>query len=109
MTVYFLVDIRTIQPPASDSLLNMILCFGLEINLIPMNGVGNMTDRFLVPIRTTQSPASGSPLNMIFSSSNKGCGSACGYRKLGLNCSIACANCHGQSCLNAAPIEEIPE
>ncbi|GBL84633.1 hypothetical protein AVEN_191093-1 [Araneus ventricosus] len=36
-----------------------------------------------------------------------GCGSACGCRKLGLHYSIACANCHGQSCLNPAPIEGI--
>ncbi|GBM04158.1 hypothetical protein AVEN_115530-1 [Araneus ventricosus] len=75
----------------------------------PEEWFGNMTDSFLVRIQTTQLPAPGSSLNMSFCSCNKGGGSARGYRKLRFHCSIACANCHGQSCLNAAPIEGSPE
>jgi hypothetical protein len=34
--------------------------------------------------------------------SKKGCGSSCGCRKLGLQCSSVCGECNGQACLNAS-------
>lgn len=46
---------------------------------------------------------------MIFCNCSKGCGPLCGCRKLGLHCSSVCGNCHGQSCLNVAPIDDSSE
>lgn len=60
----------------------------------------------LEPIKTSQPPAPDCLLNMIFCNCSKGCGALCGCRKLGLQCSAVCGNCHGTSCLNAAPIED---
>ncbi|KAF2902748.1 hypothetical protein ILUMI_03438 [Ignelater luminosus] len=34
-----------------------------------------------------------------------GCGSRCGCRKLGLQCTLACGQCNGQACLNASPYQ----
>lgn len=31
----------------------------------------------------------------------EGCGSKCGYKKIGCRCSKVCGHCCGQSCLNA--------
>ncbi|GBP08120.1 hypothetical protein EVAR_2915_1 [Eumeta japonica] len=33
------------------------------------------------------------------------CGSRCGCRKAGLQCSLACGQCNGQACLNALPYQ----
>jgi hypothetical protein len=35
--------------------------------------------------------------------SKKGCGSSCGCRNLGLQCSSVYGQCNGQACLNASP------
>ena len=43
---------------------------------------------------------------MIFCNCSKGCGALCGCRKLRLQCSAVCGNCHGTSYLNAGPIED---
>lgn len=34
-----------------------------------------------------------------------GCGSRCGCRKAGLQCSLACGQCNRQGCLNALPYQ----
>lgn len=81
--------------------------FGNELD--PQEWGWVLKDNLLFPIRTTQPPAPDSILNIIFCSCSNGCGNACGCRKLGLHCSVACGNSHGQSCLNVAPTEGISE
>jgi len=63
----------------------------------------------LMPRRMLQLPAPDCLLNMIFCKCVKGCGALCGCRKLGLDCSAVCANCHGQSCYNSPPLESTVE
>ena len=61
-----------------------------------------MRDEFLKPVITMNSPAPEELLNTIFCNCKNGCGSRCGCRKAGLQCSLACDQCNGQVCLNAS-------
>lgn len=65
-----------------------------------------LKDNILWPKKTSQLPAPDCLLNVIFCNCTKGCGPLCTCRRLGLNCTSVYGNCHGQSCLNAEPIEE---
>lgn len=56
----------------------------------------------LEPITTLLPPAPEELLNTIFCNCKKGCGSSCGCRKVGLQCSLVCGQCNGQACLNAS-------
>ena len=58
-------------------------------------------DDSLVPIKMTQPAAPDNVLRMIFCSCSRGCGVACA-----LFCTYACRNCNGNSCFNAAPVQE---
>ena len=44
-------------------------------------------------------------LNTIFCNCKSGCGSRCGCRKAGLQCSLVYGQCNGQACVNAQPYE----
>ncbi|KAK9872193.1 hypothetical protein WA026_016247 [Henosepilachna vigintioctopunctata] len=63
----------------------------------------------LEPIRTLLPPAPTELLNIIFCNCKNGCGSRCGCRKSGLLCSLACGQCNGQACLNAAQYPSNPD
>lgn len=63
----------------------------------------------LQPITTLIPPAPEELLNSIFCNCTKGCGSNCGCRKVGLQCSVVCGSCRGQSCLNTTPDDTIVE
>lgn len=61
-----------------------------------------MRNELLEPIMTILPPAPSELLNTIFCNCKNGCGSRCGCRKSGLQCSLACGQCNGQACLNAS-------
>ncbi|XP_072387211.1 uncharacterized protein [Diabrotica undecimpunctata] len=61
-----------------------------------------MQNEFLEPITTLLPPAPEELLNTIFCNCKKSCGSNCGCRKSGLQCTLICGQCNGQSCLNAS-------
>ncbi|KAL4702434.1 hypothetical protein ACJJTC_010498 [Scirpophaga incertulas] len=63
----------------------------------------------LEPIRTLLPPAPAELLNVIFCNCKNGCGSRCGCRKSGLQCSLACGQCNGQACLNASLYPSNPD
>ena len=44
-------------------------------------------------------------LNTVFCNCKNGCGSQCGCRKAGLQCSLACGQCNVQACRNASPYQ----
>ena len=48
----------------------------------------------------TKDPAPESIMKMIFCSCAKGCGTACGCRKHGVSCTIACKVCIDTNCTN---------
>ncbi|KAL4713711.1 hypothetical protein ACJJTC_004242 [Scirpophaga incertulas] len=54
-------------------------------------------------------PAPAELLNVIFCNCKNGCGSRCGCRKSGLQCSLACGQCNGQACLNASLYPSNPD
>ncbi|CAG9820707.1 unnamed protein product [Phaedon cochleariae] len=56
----------------------------------------------LTPVRTTKDPAPEVLLKFISCKCKKGCVSVCSCRKAGLNCSIICMYCTGNSCENIA-------
>ena len=47
--------------------------------------------------------------NMISCKCKTGCGSRCGCRKSGTECSVLCAHCHGMECLNSPKAKEDDE
>ncbi|GFY03960.1 hypothetical protein TNCV_1197391 [Trichonephila clavipes] len=57
----------------------------------------------------TQRPAPESLLKIIFCACKTGCGTSCGCRKIGLNCTAACLECNGDSCTNPSPTIYINE
>lgn len=61
------------------------------------------------PIPMNQPPAPENLLQMLFCTCKSGCGTACGCRKSGLNCSVACVHCSGNSCSNPSPLVRIDE
>lgn len=63
----------------------------------------------LEPIRTLLPPARTELQNIIFCNCKNGCGSRSGCRKSGLLCSLACGQCNGQTCLNAAQYPSNPD
>jgi hypothetical protein len=58
----------------------------------------------LTPIKTTEKAAPQTLLNVISCHCRKGCSKACSCRKAGLQCSVVCGFCSGQSCKNAVEI-----
>lgn len=61
-----------------------------------------LQNEILEPTTTLLPPAPDELLNTIFCNCKNGCGSRCGCRKSGLQCSSACGQCNGQACLNAS-------
>lgn len=57
-------------------------------------------NRILKPVMMTIKAAPENVLNMIYCRCKTNCGSKCGCRKSGLNCTDICENCKGQSCSN---------
>lgn len=55
----------------------------------------SMRNDFLEPIMTILPPAPEDLLNTIFCNCKSGCGSRCGCRKAGLQCSLACGQRNG--------------
>ncbi|CAH0555189.1 unnamed protein product [Brassicogethes aeneus] len=55
----------------------------------------------LIPVTTLLPPAPDELLTSIFCNCKNGCGSRCGCRKSGMQCSLACGQCNGNACLNA--------
>lgn len=68
-----------------------------------------LENEILEPIRTLLPPAPAELLNVIFCNCKNGCGSRCGCRKSGLQCSLACGQCNGQACLNASLYPSNPD
>ena len=66
-------------------------------------------NNMFIPITMNQLPAPDNLLQMLFCNCKKGCGAACGCRKSGLYCSVACLQCNGNSCLNTLPSIKITE
>lgn len=64
------------------------------------------SDDILQPIKMKSSPAPEELLKMIFCNCKKGCGSACGCRRLGLFCNATCGTCSGDNCQNCPAIDE---
>ena len=68
-----------------------------------------LQNEFLEPLTTILPPAPDELLNTIFCNCKNGCGSRCGCRKSGLQCTLACGQCNGQACLNAISLQSNPE
>ena len=66
-------------------------------------------NNMLIPITINQLPAPDTLLQMLFCNCKKGCEAACGCRKSGLYCSVACLQCSENSCFNTPPIIQISE
>lgn len=66
-------------------------------------------NNMLIPITMNQSPAPDNLLQMLFCNWKKGCEVACGCRKSGLYCSLACLQFSENTCSNTPPIIEISE
>jgi hypothetical protein len=71
-------------------------------NLEPQEWEWILQNDILEPTTTLLPPAPEELLYRIFCNCKKGCGSSCGCRKLGLQCSSVCGECNGQACLNAS-------
>lgn len=59
-----------------------------------------------VPVTMTQPPGPPNIMQLIFCSCKTTCGNACGCRKQGLICNIACKNCMGTNCSNVEKYSE---
>jgi hypothetical protein len=59
-----------------------------------------------MPIPTTRDPAPPEVLRTIFCSCMKGCGKACGCRKSGMVCNMACKHCETTECSNRSKITQ---
>lgn len=59
-----------------------------------------LKENFYEPLKMTQQPGPPNIMQLIFCGCKTNCGNACGCRKQGLNCNIACKNCMGTSCTN---------
>lgn len=65
------------------------------------------TSQGLEPIRTTLDPAPEELMKLVTCSCKmNSCGAACGCRKAGLLCTIACKNCSGENCSNVQLFDE---
>ena len=69
-------------------------------NMPPTEWGWQVIDQTLIPIATDQPPAPRKLINFISCACIKGCGKACGCRKVGMVCSEMCINCMGISCCN---------
>lgn len=78
-------------------------------NINPLDWGWINIEGVLNPIKTPNPPAPEELLKMIFCNCKKGCGSACGCRKVGLFCNSTCRTCSGDNCLNSAPIMDQEE
>ncbi|KAE9528592.1 hypothetical protein AGLY_012167 [Aphis glycines] len=102
-------------PPTTDVAEMHLLCVNYQVlkwlgnDLNPTDWGWILREGVLMPRRMLQLPAPDCLLNMIFCKCVKGCGALCSCRKLGLDCSAVCANCHGQSCYNSPPLESTVE
>lgn len=102
-------------PPTSDAAFEHLKRVYLQIqiwlgnDLIIENWGWNYSNNIYHPITMNQLPAPENLLKMLFCNCKKGCGAACGCRKSGLYCSVACLQCNDDSCLNTAPMIQINE
>ena len=65
-----------------------------------------LTNGQLQPIETDEPIAPNNLLKMVSCACKKGCGRACGCRKMGLDCSPMCTHCEGRECSNSAVADE---
>ena len=73
-----------------------------DCDVIPESWGWTRTESGLMPILTDQPPAPEELLKMIRCNSGSDCSSAkCSCKKNGMQCSIACGQCHGTACSNA--------
>uniref|UniRef100_A0ABM1HVZ4 Uncharacterized protein LOC107064220 n=1 Tax=Polistes dominula TaxID=743375 RepID=A0ABM1HVZ4_POLDO len=77
----------------------------LRHDLEPQEWGWTMRNKFLEPITTIFAPALEELLNTIFCNCKSGCCSRFRCRKSGLQCSLACSQCNGQTCFNALPYQ----
>jgi len=74
-----------------------------ETSLQPQDWGWTLTDGKLLPVRTNLPPAHDSLLEIIRCNCKTDCNTQrCSCNRHGLNCSVACGVCKGQSCMNSA-------
>lgn len=66
-----------------------------------------MDDNILEFITTLLPPPHKELLNIIFCNCTKDCGTNCGCRNIGVNCSIICEHFRNQSCLNSSSTNDL--
>ena len=78
-----------------------------ECDLLPEEWGWTQSETGLHPIATNQPPAPAELLKIIKCNCTTDCASArCSCQKHGMKCSMACGQCHGTSCSNAAAFAE---
>ena len=78
-----------------------------ECDLLPEEWGWTQSETGLHPIATNQPPAPAELLKIIRCNCTTDCASArCSCQKHGMKCSMACGQCHGTSCSNAAAFAE---
>lgn len=101
-------------PPTTDAAFEHLKRVYLQIQIWLGNDVNienwgwKYSRNMLIPVTMTQLPAPDNLLQMLFCNCKKGCGAACGCRKSGLYCSVACLQCN-DNCSNTQPIIQINE
>ncbi|KAL4702881.1 hypothetical protein ACJJTC_005792 [Scirpophaga incertulas] len=102
-------------PPTTDAAIEHLKRVYLQTQIWLGNdiNIGDWGWKYLnnmfIPITMNQLPAPDNLLQMLFCNCKKGCGAACGCRKSGLYCSVACLHCNGDSCLNTLPTIKMTE
>lgn len=102
-------------PPTTDAAFEHLIRVYLQIQIWLGNDVDienwgwKYSNNIFIPITMNQLPAPDNLLQMLFCNCKKGCGAACGCRKSGLYCSVACLQCSENSCLNTSPLIQINE
>ncbi|GFY64053.1 uncharacterized protein TNIN_144801 [Trichonephila inaurata madagascariensis] len=102
-------------PPTTDAAFEHLKRVYLQIQIWLGNDVDidnwgwKHFNNMLIPITMNQLPAPDHLLQILFCNCKKGFAAACGCRKSGLYCSVACLQCSENSCSNTPPIIQINE
>ncbi|GFS80268.1 uncharacterized protein TNCV_3447291 [Trichonephila clavipes] len=104
-------------PPTTDAAFEHLKRVYLQIQIWLGNDVDVGIDNWgwkhfnnmLIPITMNQLLAPNHLLQILLCNCKKGCAAACGCRKRGLYCSVACLQCSENSGSNAPPIIQINE
>lgn len=102
-------------PPTTDAAFEHLKRVYLQIQIWLGNDLDienwgwKYSNTMFIPITMNQLPAPDNLLQMLFCNCKKGCRAACGCRKSGLFCSVACLQCSENSCFNTPPIIQINE